>query len=254
MDEQTTSRSASGMLTDLLADAEGMKLFADAVMAAFVTKHGGSGTEYNLDTLGRLGAALDSYRYATDHMLGKPRLANRFRLIEFCAKHVTVDGPVLEFGVWSGTSINLLARLFPSSKIYGFDSFEGLPESWIGTGGKGQFSRDGELPKVRDNVQLIKGWFDHTLPGFLDDTKFDKISLLHVDCDLYSSTQTVFAHLHPKIAPGTIIVFDEYFNYPTWERHEFRAFQEYVRFRQVRYEYIGLVPSSQQVAVRILAM
>jgi predicted O-methyltransferase YrrM len=75
-----------------------------------------------------------------------------------------------------------------------------------------------------------------------------------VDCDLYSSTQTVFAHLHPKIAPGTIIVFDEYFNYPTWERHEFRAFQEYVRFRQVRYEYIGLVPSSQQVAVRILAM
>jgi hypothetical protein len=53
MDEQMTSKSARGMLTDLLADAESKKLFADAVMAAFVTKHGGSETEYNLDTLGR---------------------------------------------------------------------------------------------------------------------------------------------------------------------------------------------------------
>ena len=146
-----------------------------------------------------------------------------------------------------------LIRILPTSKIYGFDSFEGLPEDWSGTTGrKGTFSLEGKLPAIADNVELVVGWFNRTLPSFLDTHEFKQISLLHIDCDIYSSAQTVFAMLHEKIASGTIIVFDEYFNYPLWERHEYRAFQDFVDFRQVKYEYIGLVPSKEQVAVRIL--
>ena len=76
---------------------------------------------------------------------------------------------------------------------------------------------------------------------------------MHIDCDLYSSTQTILAQLRDRIVPGTILVFDEYFNYPGWEVHEHRAFAEFIQATGRRYEYVGLVPSHQQVAVRIVA-
>jgi hypothetical protein len=49
--------------------------------------------------------------------------------------------------------------------------------------------------------------------------------------------------------PGTIILFDEYFNYPNWEKHEFKAFQELVAERRMKYTYLGY--ARQQVVVRI---
>ena len=48
---------------------------------------------------------------------------------------------------------------------------------------------------------------------------------------------------------GTVILFDEYFNYPNWERHEFKAFQEFVSANVVKYTYLAF--ARQQVAVRI---
>jgi len=130
-----------------------------------------------------------------------------------------------------------------------------LPEGWFDkTKGKGQFSLEGRPPpNVSENIELIVGWFDRTLPDFVDTHNLSEISLLHIDCDIYYSTQTVLNILKDKIVPGTIIVFDEYFNYFTWRRHEFKAFQEFVSFRQLKYEYIGLVPTGEQVAVRILS-
>ncbi len=83
------------------------------------------------------------------------------------------------------------------------------------------------------------GYFDAVLPAFLSKTT-GGVSLLHVDCDLYFSTQTVLAQLRDRIVSGTIIVFDEYLNYPQWRQHEFRAFQEFVAQRKLKYEYIGL--------------
>jgi hypothetical protein len=52
--------------------------------------------------------------------------------------------------------------------------------------------------------------------------------------------------------PDTIILFDEYFNYPNWEQHEFKAFQEFVRDRAVSYRYLGF--SRQLVAVWVEAI
>ena len=260
MNENAVNQSALGSaalqtLAALLDDEDGRKMFVDAVYSAFLEKHASTDRAYNIDAIGRLAAAVESHHYASRKMVGVPRFHNRNQLLEFACKSITVEGPSLEFGVWSGNSINFIASQLPSSKVYGFDSFEGLPEAWFGkTGGIGQFSRDGEVPRVRDNVELVVGWFDRVLGPFLDTHKFDQIALLHVDCDIFSSTQTVFGYLHEKIVPGTIIVFDEYFNYPTWQRHEYAAFQEYVTYRQVNYEYLGLVPGDMQVAVRILSV
>jgi hypothetical protein len=106
----------------------------------------------------------------------------------------------------------------------------------------------GRLPKVRGNVSLIAGWFDQTLPEFVARTT-ESAALLHIDCDLYSSTRTVFAHLGQRIGAGTILVFDEYFNYVNWEQHEHRAFQEFVAARGIRYRYLAY--STRQVVVRV---
>ena len=75
------------------------------------------------------------------------------------------------------------------------------------------------------------------------------MAFLHIDCDLYSSTQTIFNLLSDRIVPGTVILFDEYFNFPNWENHEFKAFQEFVAEKGVKYTYLGF--ARQQVAVRI---
>ncbi len=55
----------------------------------------------------------------------------------------------------------------------------------------------------------------------------------------------------PRIRKGTVLVFDEYLNYPGWREHEFRAFQEFVAETGRAYEYLSVVPSHQQVAVII---
>lgn len=246
--------SATQIFEALLSDPAGKKIFMDAVHSAFLEKHKSSERAYNIDEIGRLAAAVDSHHYAARKMVGVRRFANRNQLLSFSAASISVEGPIMEFGVWAGWSINLLATALPSRTLYGFDSFEGLPESWFGKGaGSKQFSLDGKLPQVAANVELVVGWFDQVLPAFMSNHAFKAVALLHVDCDLYSSTATILNSVHSRIVPGTIILFDEYFNYPTWQRHEFAAFQDYVTFRQIKYEYIGLVPSDGQVAVRILA-
>jgi predicted O-methyltransferase YrrM len=101
---------------------------------------------------------------------------------------------------------------------------------------------------VPGNVRLHPGWFDATLPEWLKNNP-GPIAFIHVDCDLYSSTRTILALLADRIVPGTIILFDEYFNYPNWEEHEYKAFQEFVTERKVGYRYIGY--ARQQVAVQI---
>jgi hypothetical protein len=159
------------------------------------------------------------------------------------------DGLILEFGVATGSTINHLA-LQTSDKVYGFDSFQGLPEDWRPDHLAGLFRRT-DLPAVRPNVELMVGWFEDTLPGFVS-AHPEPVSLLHIDCDLYSSTKTILYYLSHKIIRGTVIVFDEYLNYVGWRSHEYKAFQEFIGATGLNYRYVGMVPNHQQVAVQIL--
>lgn len=131
----------------------------------------------------------------------------------------------LEFGVGGGDSIRRLrANLPPFVEVHGFDSFEGLPEDWrirvgdragalVGPCAQGFFSTGAVVPNV-DDVVFHVGWFADTLPAYLADRDHRRpISLIHVDCDLYSSTRTVLRLLNPLVVAGTVIVFDE------WEYH-----------------------------------
>jgi hypothetical protein len=173
-------------------------------------------------------------------------------LIEYALKAVAIDGHYLEFGVFTGGTIRFIARCIGNRTIHGFDSFRGLPEAWSGfnLGGK-TFDVGGRLPRVPRNVMLHAGYFDTSLPKWLDDHP-GQVAFIHLDCDLYSSTKTVLALLAPRLASGTVILFDEYFNYPNWEQHEFKAFQEFVSEHKLSYTYLGF--ARQQVAVRIESM
>ena len=86
------------------------------------------------------------------------------------------------------------------------------------------------LPAVLHNVKLVKGMFGETLPKFKEQClKSTPIAFIHIDCDLYEATKTVFDILGNNLVPGSVIVFDEYYNYPGYERHEYKAFQEFLQ-------------------------
>jgi hypothetical protein len=173
-------------------------------------------------------------------------------LTDFALTETKIEGYYLEFGVYTGGTIRFIASRLKKRVIHGFDSFEGLPEAWGGFNlGRSAFDVRGKVPRVPENVRLHRGWFEESLPPWLKDNS-GPAAFLHIDCDLYSSTQTILNLLSDRIVPGTVILFDEYFNFPNWENHEFKAFKEFVAKKSVKYTYLGF--ARQQVAVRIDAI
>jgi predicted negative regulator of RcsB-dependent stress response len=75
---------------------------------------------------------------------------------------------------------------------------------------------------------------------------------MNIDCDLYSSTKTIFDLLGHRIIPGTVIVFDEYIGYKSWKNDEFKAFQEAIAQYQWKYQVLTFSFASKQVAVKII--
>lgn len=151
--------------------------------------------------------------------------------VEYAAKNLIRDDleHVLEFGVGSGGSTRKIKNIIKDShEFHAFDSFIGLPEDWVGTScKKGHFSQDGKIPDI-DGVNFYKGWFENTIPEYKKIAK--TIALLHVDCDLYSSTKLIFDELDEFIVSGTIIVFDEWhYNFSSmFGDHEQKAFYQWI--------------------------
>jgi hypothetical protein len=202
---------------------------------------------FDLTELIKLRAAMDTADYCLQHLSRVRTFQSSFHLLTSALQQVTLAGSFLEFGVASGTTINHISTQI-SGKVHGFDSFEGLPEDWHTGLEKGHFAQ--KIPPVNKNVELHIGFFDKTLPEFIS-RNHEEVAFLHIDCDLYSSTKEIFKYLGDRLRPGAIIVFDEYFNHPTWRQDEWLAFQEFIKDKGLKYEYIGYVPSHQQVAVSI---
>ena len=158
-------------------------------------------------------------------------------LMDISLQRAKETGTFVEFGVFKGASIRYLATKETEREIHGFDSFIGLPEAWVHYP-KHAFSLGGNLPKVPSNVTLHKGFFEDTLPEWVESHP-DDIDLLNIDCDLYSATKTIFYYLKNQIRPGTVIIFDDYFNYPLWQEFGHKAFAEFCEYSGAKFEYIG---------------
>ena len=183
-------------------------------------------------------------------LLSAAPYTHRHQVFDHALDLVPRQGLICEFGVFEAESTNYIARRLPGRRLFGFDSFEGLPEAWRPDFEAGMFSTGGRLPSVEPNVTLIEGWFDETLPRFAAEHS-GPVALLHIDCDLYSSTKCVFDHLGGRLRPGSILVFDEFFNYPGWEEHEYRAFSEFVQAHGLSHEYLCYNGGHEQVAILV---
>lgn len=170
-----------------------------------------------------------------------------------CKKYDNVNCIALEFGVFSGHTLSIIRKNF-SGKVYGFDSFEGLPEKWRDGFEKGYFKTQ-NVPSIV-GAEIIIGYFQETLEDFLLNIK-SKIKLVHFDADLYSSTAYCLGLLSDYLSDDCIFIFDEYQNYPGSENHEEKAFLEWLEknktFNSIRIAEVefGIKPNGEQVAFEI---
>jgi len=156
-------------------------------------------------------------------------------------------GLFLECGVFRGDSINFMAKIKTDVDFYGFDSFAGTEEDWVGHHKpKGAFDLKGRMPLVESNVHLVQGWVTDTLPKLLEEQQ-SFISFLHIDTDTYTPAKTILASAKPFLKKGTVIVFDELIGYPGWKAGEYRALEEVLD--NDSYEYIAF--SNTQAAIQI---
>ncbi len=193
----------------------------------------------------------DSLRWAMRH--ARSRSAHVGLPIEVLLRGLEAaprEGLTLECGVYFGRSLKLIAERSVGA-VHGFDSFEGLPEAWNDAERAGAYSTAGRLPSMPANVTLHQGWFEDTLPPFLDAHAGVPIRLLHIDCDLYSSTRTVLATVRGQLVPGSVLVFDDLLGFPGYAAHELRAWEEFCEVHAVRWELLAACLLGREVALRI---
>lgn len=145
-----------------------------------------------------------------------------------------VPGSIVECGIGYGRSFLLLAALIHEERkkrtLYGFDSFEGFPNPSEEDSGPRNATRGeyGDISKKQVLKLLSASQFPqpflenfcHITEGFFDETlvqyRGGPIALLHLDVDLYQSYKTCLEILFPQMAPGGIIIFDEYHQKTVW--------------------------------------
>ena len=177
---------------------------------------------------------------------------NRNEVWDYCLKKfdLTPGGTspthtslILEFGVYKGYTINYFAKSAPTTRIIGFDSFEGLQEDWVGTKRpKGYFDLNGVLPRVAPNVELVRGWFEDSLPKWLLTSRKpgDVIRIIHIDSDTFDAALFVMKTILSVTSEETIFIFDEYLGYNGWEYGEHRAVEEISKMFGKRASYLAV--------------
>ena len=175
-----------------------------------------------------------------------PRYRDRWVMYEFLAEPIKNEEVLyLEFGVFEGYTLRRWSRLLqnPSTKLFGFDSFQGLPENWDALRPQGTFDVQGIIPAYDDSrVSLCPGWFSDTLPNFIL-PEHERL-VIHLDADLYSSTKFVLDTLASKISPGTIIIFDQFCD----RMHELRSWDEFVQKSKRKFRFAAATLNLEQVA------
>jgi Macrocin-O-methyltransferase (TylF) len=168
------------------------------------------------------------------------RQCGQVLLVEDALEMVTrngVKGALVECGVFTGGAsaymLRSALRHYQSEPpaYWGFDSFQGMPHPTPEDGAVDWFidaKQDGQLvgtvvnqadyESVRsylgesgypeDRISLIKGWFQETLPQVK--AQIGLIALLRLDGDFYESTRVCLEQLAAQVAPGGIIIFDDY--------------------------------------------
>ncbi|RBY91759.1 class I SAM-dependent methyltransferase [Blastococcus sp. TBT05-19] len=235
------SAELSRQLEDLRAEV----LRLQAAVAGYEHRH-----RRDIGFAGDALALQETTRFVLREMPGLPRYPDPHDTLRHGLDLVgDMPGLALEFGVGEGTSLRIIAERCAGRKVVGFDVFSGLPETWRSDFPAGAFAQE-SLPEV-PGAELVVGLFEDTLPGFVAANE-GPIAFLHLDADLYSSTVTVLDALGHWLRPGSVVVFDEYFNYPGWQDHEHKAWTEFVARTGVTYRWEAYSLDHEQLVATIL--
>lgn len=160
------------------------------------------------------------------------RLGKLLAHYELYREVIDLPGAVIECGVYKGASLMRFAAFRAllenndSRAIYGFDAFGAFPtlgiegaadrkfiDKFEAAGGGGISEADlSQTMAVKgySNVRLVAGDVTLTIPPFLDELPHLRIALLHLDMDVYEPTRFAIEKFLPHMAPGGLIVFDDY--------------------------------------------
>jgi len=182
-----------------------------------------------------------------------------------------IEGDYFEFGLWRGKTFVYAHKMMQRYKIKGvklrgFDSFEGLPaheDSQDNIWNEGQFCcSETEFRKImRENgiseneYELIPGFYSKILNTELNETLSGvKAAIVYIDCDLYESTIDVLKFIKKYLINGTIVCFDDYFNYcGATDQGEARALDEFLQANKtIRFiPYFNFSPLGKSFIVRL---
>jgi len=161
-------------------------------------------------------AVAKSAAFAVENLPFAPTFSHPDETLRHSAGLVAVHGCALEFGVGGGHTLRLMVETLPDRRTVGFDVFTGLPEAWRNGFPAGAFAQEA-MPDVQ--------------------------------ADLYSATKTVLELVGSRLVAGSVVLFDEYFNYPGWQDGEHRAWLEYVDKTGLSFHYAGYTYDHEQVIV-----
>jgi O-methyltransferase len=183
----------------------------------------------------------------------------------------SIEGDVVELGIAAGGNFATMLlgcrEAGLNKKGWGFDSFQGIQlagKKDTSQPGIGEITHNVDVPDeellvssgvtvhpkqnvidnltnwgLYNNVELVEGWVQHTLPVYAD--KIEKIAVLRLDMDIYYPTKIALEYLFEKVVKGGVVVIDD------WALDGARlACEEY--FKKIKYKpnYIG-VPNSTPV-------
>ena len=178
-----------------------------------------------------------------------------------------IEGDFVECGTWKGGSVMCMQKKLielnqTDRNFWVFDTFEGMPEpdsvdknfkqtsaqkllseeekekslTWAYSNYEETTSNILSSGYPAENINFIKGLVEDTIPQ----TPIDKIAILRLDTDWYSSTKFELEHLYPKLVKGGILIIDDYGH---WEGCK-KAVDEYftnnnIRIFMMRIDYTG---------------
>jgi O-methyltransferase len=220
-------------------------------------------TDMNRDAVETMVSVRDYSMTSTERLNG---LCEAVRYISNCG----IAGDIVECGVWRGGSMMAIAQMLVRAgdtdrQLHLYDTFTGMPtptaadvcvngqtamqDYVIESNDRDEFTWCiASLPDVqahmaqvaypRDRVHYHVGKVEDTIPAAVP----DKIALLRLDTDWYTSTAHELEHLFPRLVDGGVLIIDDYGH---WEGAR-RAVDEYFQSHRIgmmlhRLDYTGRI-------------
>ena len=190
-------------------------------------------------------------------LIGDKAIYRQIKLVEIIQKTKKIKGDVVEFGIWHGNNLFFMKKIIDffklEKKVIGYDNFSGFPNpTKLKKSKKGKYIGKPELIKKLfkffklSNVKIIN---DDILNLDKYKKKFNKISLIYIDCNVYEPVKKILETLNNKISKGGIIAFDEAQNKNN--KSEGIAMMEFFNKNKRKYKLIKLDKNYQPDAILI---